>query len=370
VKRKIRLGILFLFLLYSGWFIFQVLSFQTLTGDALQVFSDEIKGVFHIHTTLSDGKKSPESIARIAADKDLDFIILTDHGNPNYESLAEEGWKNGVLVLTGSELSVNRGHLSGLGFDTPEYRFSHTAEEAASQIARLNGISIVAHPYSKVSWTWGDLFLYSGIEIMNADSSVRREVIRSLPYLPAALIKPDLFLVKILERPAKNLRKWDALNRKQEIYSYFATDAHFYYGPLFRLFRLHIILKAPLPKEFNAAKQAVCAALKNGRFYNAVDSAARAEGFRFFGMNGEKKIDMGKKLRFTPSVSLHIQAPYPYKKSIHLIRNGKVISETSENTLSFSVKQPGVYRVEVYLRGRTAMGKKVPWILSNPIFLR
>ncbi|MCK4337840.1 MAG: hypothetical protein KAX11_07835 [Candidatus Aminicenantes bacterium] len=370
MKRKILSGFLLLFLIYCGWFIYQSLAFHTFTQENIQTYPDEIKGVYHLHSTLSDGHKPPEKIVRIASDNDLDFIILTDHGNPNFESMATRGWRHGVLMLAGSELSVNRGHLVGIGFDTPEHRFSQNAEESASQIARLNGISIIAHPYSRVSWTWGDLFIYSGIEIMNASSSVRRDFASLIPYLPAYIIRPDLFLIRMLDSPSKNLKKWDKLNRKHTVYAYFSADSHFYYGPMFRLFRIHILIKAPLPKEFDAARNIVYEALKKGNFYNAIDSAAEAEGFRFFGISGENKIDMGQSSRFDPSITLHVQAPFPFKKVIHLIQNGETVSESEQDYLFFRVKSPGVYRIEVFLKGRTPLKKEIPWIVSNPIFLR
>lgn len=69
-------------------------------------------------------------------------------------------------------------------------------------------------------------------------------------------------------------------------------------------------------------------------------------------------------------VKLHIKAPFPFAKEIHLVHNGKKVFQSSEENSSYETAQPGTYRVEVYLRERSPLPKNVPWIVSNPIFLR
>ena len=164
-----------LFILYSSWLSFHLLSFKTYKSHSPELSLQEIEGAYHIHTTFSDGRKSIDKIAKLAAQSGLDFIILTDHGNPNYESLRSQGWKEGVLVLAGSELSVSRGHLVGLNFNPPARPFSQNAEEAVYEIQSSGGFSIIAHPYSKVNWSWGEFIDYSGMEIMNADSMLKKK---------------------------------------------------------------------------------------------------------------------------------------------------------------------------------------------------
>ncbi len=172
-KKKILLSILALFLLYTIWLSFNILRFKTYKAPALKSSPLEIEGVYHIHTTYSDGKKSLDEIAKLASQADIDFIILTDHGNPNYESYSSQGWKEGVLVLAGSELSVSRGHLVALDFELPSGYFSPNTEDAFYEIKAGGGFSIIAHPYSKNQWSWGKFLEYSGIEIINGNSMLR-----------------------------------------------------------------------------------------------------------------------------------------------------------------------------------------------------
>ncbi len=367
-KKIFLFSFLFIFGLYVLWLGFNILRFKTYKGYS-QEDSLEVEGVYHIHSLFSDGRKSIEEIAKLAAQASLDFIILTDHGSPNYESLAAQGRKEGVVVLAGSELSVNR-HLVGLGFKTPNHPFPQNAEEAVFKINSLGGFSIISHPYSKAHWSWGEFIDYTGIDLMNGDTMLKLNFLSSIPYLPALLIKPEYTLIKMLDNPQRNLKKWDELNRIHPIYGFFSSDAHLLYRPLFSLFRLHLLLRKPLATDFSVAQNQIFAALGEGRFYNAIEAAALAKGFRFWGEQGEKKILMGSVAELTSAFKLHVKAPFPLRKEIHLVRDGKIILRSQKEDLFYSAHDVGTYRVEIYLKERSPLGKDIPWIVSNPIFLK
>ncbi len=355
-------------MIYILWLGIQLMQFQTYTEPDLKKNPLEIHGAYHIHTIHSDGRKPPDEIAELASRSHLDFIILTDHGNPNFESMAAAGWKKGVLVLAGSELSVSRGHLVALGFTPPKTVFSQIAEQAAFQIKALEGLSIIAHPYSKVSWSWGESISYNGLEIINANSMLKHDFLHLIPFFPSLFIKPDYVLLKLLERPHKNLTKWDELNHVHPTFGFYSVDAHLLYKPLLPLLQLHVLLINPLSDEFEQASRQVMSALQQGRFYNAVDSAAQASGFHFWAQKGQKKIFMGEKSSIDSLVTLNIHAEFPFAAEIHIIHNGKKIMDSAEKRIVYHPTQPGFYRVEVYLKEKTPMHKDIPWILSNPIF--
>ncbi len=79
---------------------------------------------------------------------------------------------------------------------------------------------------------------------------------------------------------------------------------------------------------------------------------------------------MGSTVMSDTPVTLKIEAPFPFAKDIHLVHNGKRIFSSNEKSISYDAASPGTYRVEVYLTERSPLGKKIPWIVSNPIFLR
>lgn len=369
-KKKILLILSFIFLLYLIWISFNLLTFKTYKSTEVKEYPHEVEGVYHLHSTHSDGRKGVDEIARLASQASLDFIIFTDHGSPNRESYASQEWKEGVLVLAGTEISVSRGHLVALGFNLPSRKFSLETEHAVYEIEGVGGFSIIAHPYSKTRWSWGEFVGYSGIEIMNADSMLRKDIFVSLPSLPALLLKPKYFLLKILDNPERNLRKWDELNSLHPIYGYFSVDAHILYRTLFDSFHLHLLLQRPLSADFDQASQQVFDALKKGRFYNSIHAAAHGQGFRFWGEKGAKTLNMGSEAILDSPVTIHMQAPFPFSKEIHLIHNGKSIYISTQDIASYNAEQPGTYRVEVYLRESSPLDRNVPWIISNPIFLR
>ncbi|MBN1222893.1 MAG: hypothetical protein JXB23_06560 [Candidatus Aminicenantes bacterium] len=371
-KKKLLTFFLALAFVYSLWLGYHFIRFKTYRIDASSSPPRELVGTYHIHSTHSDGRKNVEAIARIAESESLDFIILTDHGKPNYDSLASQGWRGRVLVLAGSEISSNRGHLVVLGFDEPDRDFSSNAEEAAVQVRSLGGFSVIAHPYSKTPWTWGGPEGYGGIEIINADSILKKSILSSLPYWPGLLIEPKFFFCKIAAPPKKNLAKWDVLNANSTsaVYGYYSVDAHLFYRTLFASLRIHIPRRAALSKNFEAAKRTVFNALKRGFFYSAVDAAAQASGFRFWAEQEGRTIPMGGAAAAGVRVVLHAVSPPGIKHAFRIIHNGVTIHQSDEGSLSYEVTHPGDYRVEVYLRERTVLRSDVPWILSNPIFLK
>ncbi len=369
-NKKIFLILLSLLGIYILWLAIQAIGFKTYALTEKDASPLWVRGAYHIHTTFSDGQKTPEAIARIASRNKLDFIILTDHGEPNRESMAAAGWMDNVLVLAGSELSVNRGHLVALGFESPTSFFSHEAELADHHIKSLGGMSIIAHPYSKISWSWGKANDYDGLEIIDFNTMLKDNLTRIAPIFPLLAIKPDYVLLKMLKRPAKVLKKWDELNLVHPTYGFFSVDAHTFYRSLLPSLQLHVQLKKPLSQTYSQAASQVFQALRKGRFYSAVDSAAEADGFEFWAQKGPHRIHMGEETVLDSPATLHVRSPFPFSQEIKLIHNGKTIALSAEGALIHDSQGPGFYRAEVYLKARTPLHEDIPWILSNPIYLK
>ncbi len=324
-----------------------------------------------MHTIYSDGIRTPEEIAERASKVGLDFIIITDHGNPNRESLAHQGWIKGILVISGSEISVREGHFVALGFKLPSRSFLGKAKYAMRQVKNLGGFSIIAHPYNmKNPWAGWDAKDFIGIEIINGDSLWREGFFSSLPYFLVFPLRPQYSFLKMTDFPEKNLKKWDELNFKKRIYGFYAVDAHLFYKALFKFLNLHVLVKKPLSHDFQQAKGLILNALSNGKFYNAIDGAARADGFRFWAQKGENIIEMGEMKRIKFPINLNIISPFPFRTETRLIHRGNVILTSNKKHVTIKVRKPGAYRVEVYLRESSPLNREIPWIVSNPIFLR
>jgi len=372
--KRLLLGLAILLGLYFLWLGSVLLRYRA--GQEMPAWkrppSREVQGVYHIHTAFSDGRRPLEKIAAVAASQGLDFIILTDHGNPNRASLDSQGWNEGLLVLAGSELSVSRGHLVALNFRPPDGTFAQNAEVAAQEVAAAGGFTIIAHPFSKTRWSWGEFAGYSGIEVVDSDSMLKQNFARAIPYLPALLLSPRIFLLKTLERPSQSLRKWDELGAIQPISGYFSVDAHLAYRILFSCFRLHVLLQEPLAGEFEKARAQVFNSLRRGTFYSAVDSARPASGFTFWLESQGGRFPMGSAVprNLSARMQLRARAAFPFAIQTHLLRDGDVMLRSEGPDISFPCENPGVYRIEIYLRGRSPLARDFPWIISNPIYIR
>ena len=373
-KKRLFAGFIFLLGLYVVWFG-SILLRQRVRREIpaeKRPSAYEIQGVYHIHTTFSDGRQPLEKVVAAASKQHLDFIILTDHGNPNRASLAGQGWKENVLVLAGSELSVSRGHLVALDFRPPEGTFAQNAEVAVQEVAAAGGFAVIAHPFSKTKWSWGGFAGYAGIEIADSDSMVKRNFRRAIPYLPALLLSPRIFLLKTFQRPWQSLRKWDEMAAMQAAYGYFSADAHLAYETLFSCFRLHVLLGEPLAGEFQKARAQVFNSLRRGAFYSAVDSARPAGGFTFWAESRGSRFPMGSTVPLTssPQVLLCAEAAFPFAVQTCLLRDGEVVLRSEGPTITFASEGPGAYRIEIYLQGGSPLARDFPWIISNPIFIR
>lgn len=372
--KKLLLFLLGLLLIAYGAYLFLVMASIPPLKKNSASSPLEIVGAYHLHTRFSDGRGKVEDVVKAARKNQLDFIILTDHGHPNQACLQSQGWRQGVLVLAGSELSTNRGHLVALAFSDSLKVLPRLAEEAARTIQQEGGFTIIAHPYSKTSWSWGkENELYLGLELIDADTMFKNKWLSILPLFPLLLFNQRAFALKMLEPFPSPSRQWDLLNEKNPpLYGFFSCDAHVFYETLLSLFHLRIPLGRELPPEFKAARELIFESLRSGAFYNSIDAAQPATGFRFWAEKGQEIYRMGSWVEIKPgeAVWLRIKAPASTPELITLIHNGKKILTTSEKEVSFQALESGFYRVEVYLQEKSILPQGLPWIVSNPIFLR
>ena len=71
------------------------------------------KGDFHIHSTYSDGSLTPSQVVRLAKERHVDIMAITDHNNiDGIDEAIIEGRKNNITVIPGVELSTLRSDWS------------------------------------------------------------------------------------------------------------------------------------------------------------------------------------------------------------------------------------------------------------------
>lgn len=102
---------------------------------------------FHVHSYISDGSDSPKDIIKIAYDKKISAIALTDHDSiEGLDEAGQEALKYNLNFLRGIEVSVSYGkdrllHILGLGIDTNHQSFNKVYERI--RIARHDGLERV-----------------------------------------------------------------------------------------------------------------------------------------------------------------------------------------------------------------------------------
>jgi hypothetical protein len=92
---------------------------------------------------------------------------------------------------------------------------------------------------------------------------------------------------------------------------------------------------------------------------------ADSTGFQLEVQEGDKRHAMGSRLKLEPGMRLAGKAPLAGEWKI--ARNGMVVQEGTGRAMEMELKEPGVYRAEVWLE---IAGEKRVWILSNPIYVR
>jgi hypothetical protein len=243
----------------------------------------------------------------------------------------------------------------------------------------------MAHPFEKgmpfreksVAYTWNDLSVtgHTGICLWNFTSRWKeriRTILHGLFFV--------YFNTQALKAPSREtLSYWDKECLKRRMVSIGGSDAHgtviqrkhFAFTPLtydylLNSVNIHILLNRKMARDFGEAKNDVYNAMKEGRLFIAHDNLYPAKGFRFhFFSSDGVDLYIGEEDNFQPG---QIVVELPSTGEIRLIRDGKLIERWRGRDAVYSVREKGVYRIEVY-RHLFFFGWR-PWIFSNPIYLR
>ncbi len=343
------------------------------------------KGVFHVHSTFSDGAGSVAEISRDARAQNLDFVVLSDHGLPNRRATAATAWMNDTLLIGASEFPLQAGHLAAAGYKVPGYIFPPEAQEAIDEVDRDQGVTFIAHPLDRrIPWTDWRARNFTGIEILSLYQLAKKNLLYAATLFPLQyLLNPDYALSALISYPEKELEIWDRLNRRGKYYGIYALDAHAKletgrrsylrfpsYAATFRILNVYVKVDRELDKDPRAAAATLVASLRRGNFFSVVESLAAANGFENYYLEADGgRVEMGGDA-LAAGGALVLKLPFAFATDIKIIKDGAVflaIRDNSRQELTVPVSRPGVYRCEVALHGGRL--NNLPWILGNPIFV-
>jgi hypothetical protein len=348
-----------------------------------------VRGAYHVHSQRSDGTGTLDDIANAAARADLQFVIVTDHG----DRAAPEApaYRSGVLVIDAVEISTRDGHYVAMGLGATPYRLAGDAREVIEDVRRFGGFGFAAHPNSPkddLQWrAWEADF--EGLEWLNADSEWRDEPWASL--LAALLtypLRPAETLGALLDEPRDTLAQWNALTRTRRVPVLAASDAHARLGgfeqsdpyedrPLarvpsyeasFQTFANYVILASALTGDAATDASLVLTAIREGHAFTAIDSLATLGAFEAKAVDGVSVATPGAYLDAVAPVAIEAAIAAPVGTTLAVLKDGQRLFETERPALRVDIgREPGAYRIEARLPGQRS--NAVPWLLTNPMYI-
>lgn len=133
-----------------------------------------LKGALHVHTTNSDGKRSPQAVVDAYRECGYDLVAFTDHHTVTSPASVDG---RGMVLVGGVEFGAGRSelgaryHIVGLGLDreVPAGLEGADLPEAVDGLRGIGALVHLAHPYWSLL-TVKDLLAadFDGIEVFNA----------------------------------------------------------------------------------------------------------------------------------------------------------------------------------------------------------
>ncbi len=350
----------------------------------------DYRGIIHVHTSLGGHSTGNFDELLVGAEKNqLDFVVMTEHVSEFYDTsaLTLRGFYKDTLFVGGSETSTKSDDRFLIldGFPKLTVVNKLDTKEFLYEIKSRNRLAFVTYPSRFKSWDEK----IDGIEVFSLHTNSKG--MNPFTFLPDALWSyrayPGLTLARHFSRPEKSLKKFDELSKTRRLTLFAGSDAHsnlgFHlfgddannkfinlkfdrYEMVFRLVQTHILL----PQNENFNKDSLLKALKNGNTFIGFDVLSDTSGFWFSAQNQDETKIIGEEILLEDG-EINLKANAPQVSRFLLFKNGEKVFESGKTTeINFKVKEKGAYRIEVYLDSLGSPFDKMPWIISNPIYVR
>jgi hypothetical protein len=375
----------------------------------------EYRANLHVHSAFShDSRGKIEDIVASAKKAGTQVLMFTEHPAAHYDFVKDghQGMRDGVLMVAGAE------EVGLLAYPLAPVPKAGGTLEMAALVKRTGGLNFLAHLEERMDVESPDL---TGVEIYNIHALFKEQkrLVSQMknPIWLANAAKminqyPQEAYSTLHDYPANYLKRFDELCQKRPHTGVSANDAHQNIGLVLRLKENNkvqvedalgeklleidrllagavakipadakpgdVVLRLQLDRYENALRHAathllmegqtreqVWEALEKGRAFVGFDWMADSTGFQLEVQEGDKRHAMGSRLKLEPGMRLAGKAPLAGEWKI--ARNGMVVQEGTGRAMEMELKEPGVYRAEVWLE---MAGEKRVWILSNPIYVR
>jgi len=349
---------------------------------------DEYKGIIHVHTAIGGHSTGNfDELIDGAAKNNLDFVVMTEHTAALYDTsaLTLQGKVGGVLFVNGQEVETATDRFLLIPGSADAGKMNRVATPDFLQtIHAQNKLAFITYPEKHKTWDAD----YDGIEVFSLHTNAKKmsPFFVLFDAIWSYYSYPELVLAKYFYRPDANLQRFDEVTQTKKSTLFAGTDAHsnigFHllgddagnkiinlkidrYETIFRAMKNHVLID----KDKSLTTENLLQALKNGRVFVGLDVLSDTKGFSFTAENGAETKTMGDEIALTENLNLKIAAPQTARFVI--FKNGeKIHEETGAAQINFPIKERGTYRAEVYLDSLGEPFDKMPWIISNPIYVR
>lgn len=372
-------------------------------SDSLELHNPEgyfdYAGVTHVHSQASLGSGSYEEVIAGAQESGLDFLIFTDlnHFEPPKEI---EGYHGNLLAFLGNKYSYldSRFLFFSSSYDDPPKNSGESDLFLADALSQKRpedkrGILVLAHPLlEKFAWNRPIPESLDGIEIINLQSVWEKASQKNpISFFWSFLIfpfNPSYALIRLFVSPQEEINLWDSVGKNRKLVGFAGNDTRAKAVPLrslqikfpsyktsFDFLRNHVLLDSELTGMFEEDQEKIIEALKNGSFYMSLDFLAPPKGFLVEMRKDQIHFPMGSEIKWKSGLELYVKLPKSQigEVEIALFRDGEHLLSTQQLELKKDIDRPGVYRIVVMALPMFPIpdGRKwMPWIYSNPFFVR
>lgn len=316
---------------------------------------DDYRGALHVHTRAGGHTEATfEEMLEGARVAGLDFVGLTEHGGA--PSSPDNAAPLAPLILRGQEVDRAGSHeLTFEGVDRAAFSIAthwkgSGTDNPAAEVFNLHEEAEAASRWKMALGWLGSLRGYGQLLLM-----------------PHITVYRD------------HVSDWQKLASTRRVVAVAGNDAHANIGirsasrkllldPYERSFG-YVSTHVWLERGVALTRESLLAALTAGHAYIAFDFLAPTQSFYFAAAPiGSAQATILSGDETSNPVRLTVRSPL--RARIVLIKDGVALQQVDSLGLDFTTSEPGVYRVELYLRQLGSYAEEHPWIISNPVYVR
>tara|TARA_Y100000780_G_C13684653_1_gene417307 strand:+ start:1732 stop:2949 length:1218 start_codon:yes stop_codon:yes gene_type:complete len=405
MKKKLAPVLFFLWLIYMCYGL--IVSYyelnpvdQTVKIEDLPKYYD-YKGVTHSLSKKSRGSGSFEELVAAGNTAKLDFLFITDQ-NPFFEERIKEQYIDGTRVYFGGRYSYVDSILMVYGGeDLHQFHSLGQSQILLNDLITQKNRSpqnmsiFLAHP-TKNNYRWsGDYPVgMDGFEVINLKQIWQKKAMEDkLHFLFSLFLYPfnsTVSYINIIQDPTEELQLWDQMLAQRKFVGVLGnestakaiilpTDGGYIkfpaYSTSFQMASNHILLDSELTGNLKRDKEKILEAIHNGRLYMSFDVLGNPKGFYAEYISENTKVTLGEEAKYEMGSKIIVNLPYRprFPFEVQLFKDGKLYTTSNQHDVEFQISSPGVYRVHVFLKPELPFlqgSRWLPWIISNPIYLR